>query len=174
MLLAIAGIVGSSVFGTKSDLQLTPGQSVQIAGQTLKFQELREDRHANYGAVEATMLLTSAEGKVTTLSPQRRFYDKSEQPNSQVALQSGFKRDVYLTLAGWENDGNKPTTVAIQAYVNPLVSWIWTGGIVMVAGALLGLLPRLIPIDIESEKPVVEKAAKGVNLRGLQLQRSVS
>jgi cytochrome c biogenesis factor len=29
--------------------------------------------------------------------------------------------------------------------VNPLVSWIWIGGIVMSLGALFSLLPRLLP-----------------------------
>jgi cytochrome c-type biogenesis protein CcmF len=167
MLLAICGIVGSSVFGEKRDLQLTPGQTIQLAGQTLKFQSLREERHMNYSAVQAEILLTAADGRIIILRPQRRFYDKSEQPNSEVALQSNWKRDVYLTLAGWENGGGN---VALQAYVNPLVSWIWAGGLVMVAGAILCLLPRLIPVT--SETPATKTTP--ITLRGMQLQRSVS
>jgi hypothetical protein len=34
---------------------------------------------------------------------------------------------------------------AIQVIVNPLVSWIWAGGVVMSIGAIVCLLPRLIP-----------------------------
>ena len=142
MLLVIAGMVGSSVYGTKQDFTLTPGQTVSFAGQTLTFKQLIETRHANYTAVGAEVVFTAADGTVTALRPQRRFYDKSEQPNSEVALNSGLKRDVYLTLAGWENGGAR---TAIQVIVNPLVSWIWAGGIVMSIGAIVCLLPRLIP-----------------------------
>jgi cytochrome c-type biogenesis protein CcmF len=142
MLLVIAGMVGSSVYGTKQDFTLTPGQTVSFAGQTLTFKQLIETRHANYTAVGAEVVFTAADGTVTALRPQRRFYDKSEQPNSEVALNSGLKRDIYLTLAGWENGGAR---TAIQVIVNPLVSWIWAGGIVMSLGAIVCLLPRLIP-----------------------------
>jgi cytochrome c-type biogenesis protein CcmF len=142
MLLLIAGMVGSSVYGTKQDFTLTPGQSVSFAGQTLLFKQLVETRHANYTAVGAEVVFTAADGTVTTLRPQRRFYDKSEQPNSEVALSSSWRRDVYLTLAGWENGG---AVTAIQVIVNPLVSWIWAGGVVMSLGAIVCLLPRLIP-----------------------------
>jgi cytochrome c-type biogenesis protein CcmF len=142
MLMVMVGIVGSSVFGQKQDFQLSPGQTVTFAGQTLKFVQLRENRQINYTAVQAEITLTSAEGIVTTLLPQRRFYDKSEQPNSEVALQMGLRRDVYVTLAGWDNAGAQ---TAIQVIVNPLVSWIWVGGIVMSLGAMLSLAPRLIP-----------------------------
>jgi cytochrome c-type biogenesis protein CcmF len=142
MLLLIAGMVGSSVYGTKQDFTLRPGQSVSFAGQTLTFKELIETRHANYTAVGADVVFTAADGVVTTLRPQRRFYDKSEQPNSEVALSSSWRRDVYLTLAGWENGG---AVTAIQVIVNPLVSWIWAGGVLMSIGAVVCLLPRLIP-----------------------------
>jgi len=150
MLLVIAGMVGSSVYGTKRDFTLAPGQAISFNGQTLKFSQLIETRHANYAAVGAEVTFTAADGTVTTLRPQRRFYDKSEQPNSEVALSSTWKRDIYLTLAGWEKGGEM---TAIQVIVNPLVSWIWTGGMVMSLGAIVCLLPRLIPQ--RSAAPVV-------------------
>jgi cytochrome c-type biogenesis protein CcmF len=156
MLLVIAGMVGSSVYGTKQDFQLTPGQTVSFGGQTLQFKQLIETRHANYTAVGAEVAFTAVDGTVTTLRPQRRFYDKSEQPNSEVALEMGWKRDVYLTLAGWEKGGE---VTAIQVIVNPLVSWIWAGGVVMSLGAILALLPRLIPQAAPAPAPATAGAA---------------
>jgi len=152
MLLVIAGMVGSSVYGTKRDFTLAPGQAISFNGQTLKFSQLIETRHANYAAVGAEVTFTAADGTVTTLRPQRRFYDKSEQPNSEVALSSTWKRDIYLTLAGWEKGGEM---TAIQVIVNPLVSWIWTGGMVMSLGAIVCLLPRLIPQRAAAVAPLV-------------------
>jgi cytochrome c-type biogenesis protein CcmF len=147
MLMVVVGVVGSSLFGVKETFTLSPGQSVAFAGQTLRFDRLHEERMANYTAVQADVVFTAANGKSITLTPQRRFYDKHEDANTEVALSSDWKRDVYLTLAGWEKGGE---STAIQAIVNPLVSWIWAGGIVMAAGAVLCLLPRLMPRPAET------------------------
>jgi cytochrome c biogenesis factor len=43
--------------------------------------------------------------------------------------------------------------VTVQAIVNPLVSWIWTGGIVLSIGAIICLLPRLIPVSAPVPTP---------------------
>ena len=148
MMMILVGVVGSSLFGEKETFTLTPGQSVAFAGQTLRYNGLREVRMANYTAVQADVTFTAADGKTTSLLPQRRFYDKQEDANTEVAISSDWKRDVYLTLAGWEKGGE---STAIQAIVNPLVSWIWMGGIVMAAGGLLCLLPRLLPHGAPAE-----------------------
>jgi cytochrome c-type biogenesis protein CcmF len=151
VLMIIAGIVGSSVFGHKEHFQLTPGQEVAFGGQKLKYVAMHETRHANYSAVQAEMLFTDANGNATTLRPQRRFYDKSEQPHTEVALSMDLKRDVYLTLAGWEKSG---AVTAIEAIINPLVSWIWIGGIVMSVGAIFCMIPKIL------SQPAVVTAAE--------------
>ena len=156
MLLIIAGMVGSSVYGVKQHFELKPGESVAFGGGTLKYDGLDETRHANYTAVGANVTFTAADGSVTRLHPQRRFYDKAENPATEVALDMGWKRDVYLTLAGWENSG---AVTAIEAIVNPLVSWIWAGGVVMSIGGIICLLPRLIPQEQTEAAPLAVAAA---------------
>ena len=155
MILIVAGVTATSLFQNKRDLELHPGDNVQLAGQTLHFARLNEVRFANYTAVVAEMTLTDSNGNVTKFEPQRRFYDKSEEPNTEVSLKSGLKQDYYLTLAGWETNGQ---TVAIQAIVNPLVSWIWIGGMVMSAGAILCLLPRIVPQQVEMFETVQQSS----------------
>jgi cytochrome c-type biogenesis protein CcmF len=59
---------------------------------------------------------------------------------------------VYVTLAASDGRGG----VTIQAIVNPLVSWIWTGGVILTIGAIIGLVPRLIPVavvTVETDTP---------------------
>jgi cytochrome c-type biogenesis protein CcmF len=41
---------------------------------------------------------------------------------------------VYVILAGWDNNG---ATASFQVYINPLINWIWVGGIVMLLGFLV-------------------------------------
>jgi cytochrome c-type biogenesis protein CcmF len=144
MLMMMVGIAGSSLYGTKDVVQLSPGGAKQVhGGWGVSLEKLGEVRGANFTAVEATVAVTDPRGARTqTLRPQRRFYDKAEDSNSEVANWSTWRRDAYVTLAGWEEGGR---LVALEVFVNPLVAWLWIGGIVATAGGLLCLLPRVIP-----------------------------
>jgi cytochrome c-type biogenesis protein CcmF len=120
----------------------------------LKLEKVEQIRGENYDAVDVTILVRDPAGNEQTLRPQRRFYDKSENSNSQVANWSTWRRDAYVTLAGWQ-DGGK--IVAIEMIINPLVAWLWIGGVVMTVGGVLCLLPRLIPHRQTAVQPATTK-----------------
>ncbi len=151
VVMLMVGVAGSSLFGVKQTFQLAPGESAGFNDEyTITFGGLNQTRQSNYTSVEAHVTLTTlgetgdtggTGGAGQTLHPEMRFYDKSEQPSAQVALNSSLSRDAYVTLAGWEDDGQ---LVALQVIVNPLIAWIWIGGIVMTLGAIFSLLPRLV------------------------------
>jgi len=70
--------------------------------------------------------------------PEKRFYHASEQPTSEVAIHSNAREDLYVVFAGMNESQTK---AVVQAYVNPLVMWIWIGGIVMIFGTMICMLP---------------------------------
>ena len=143
MLLIGIGITGSSLFGVEKTLKLHTGRSANVGRYTLRFEQLDQVRHPNFIAMEATVTMTDDRGRSTTLRPQRRLYDKSRnRPNTEVALHTTLRDDLYVTLAGWEQDGH---VAAIQVLVNPLVAWIWIGGTVLTLGGTICFLPRLLP-----------------------------
>ncbi len=154
VVMLMVGVAGSSLFGTKHTFQLAPGASADFNGYTITFGELKQSRKVNYTSVEAHVTLTPPDAGPgdagQKLHPEMRFYDKSEQPSAQVALNSSLKQDSYVTLAGWENDGQ---LVAIQVIINPLVAWIWVGGIVMSLGAVFCLMPKLIKATAVAHDP---------------------
>jgi cytochrome c-type biogenesis protein CcmF len=57
---------------------------------------------------------------------------------TMVAVQSSPLRDLYVVYAGKSPETGKPV---IHAYLNPLVKWIWFGGIVVVLGTGLAMFP---------------------------------
>jgi len=75
----------------------------------------------------------------------RAYYPAVEQfalSNDAVpspAVRSTPTKDVYLTLASVPTAGKSPA--AIGVIVEPLVVWLWVGGLVIVLGALLSLWP---------------------------------
>ena len=56
-----------------------------------------------------------------------------------VSIYSSLREDLYVVYAGQDPDTNLPV---IHAYLNPLVKWVWLGGVIVVFGTLLALLPN--------------------------------
>jgi cytochrome c-type biogenesis protein CcmF len=46
---------------------------------------------------------------------------------------------LYVVFAGQLQDGGPPV---VHAFLNPLVKWIWFGGVIVVLGTLVALLPE--------------------------------
>jgi cytochrome c-type biogenesis protein CcmF len=64
------------------------------------------------------------------------FYKVSDQPVPTPDVKSGIRGDLYANLMAFESNGS---TATIKLIVEPLVPWIWFGGLVVVLGAVLGL-----------------------------------
>src|SRR5262249_54776355 len=104
--------------------------------------------------------------KVANLYPERRVYKAGNepQPTSEVAIYSTTRNDLYAVFAGATPDGKK---AIIQVFYNPLTMWVWIGGIVLVIGTLIALLPnkktpvrkRQVPESKEEPKDVETKVS---------------
>ena len=88
-------------------------------------------------------------------TPEKRFYRKPEQPATEVAFRSTLKEDLYVILG---NLGDNETAT-FQVYVNPLVAWLWIGGIVLALGTLVCVLP----FSTRREQKVSVPTEKGTN-----------
>ena len=65
---------------------------------------------------------------------------------------------MYVVLAGFDNMGE---TAAFKVYINPLMSWMWIGGLVMILGVLISAWPRRSPATAEARARVPGAAAAG-------------
>ena len=79
-----------------------------------------------------------------TLEPEKRFYKASRQGTAEVGIRRGLNEDLYLNFGGMSDDNQR---AVIQAYVFPLVSWIWIGGLVLIAGTLICLVPSKVKMQ---------------------------
>ena len=69
--------------------------------------------------------------------PEKEFYKEQNQPVSEVDVLSTWKEDIYLILADFSED----ESATIKAYINPMVSWLWTGGWVIAFGTVICMWP---------------------------------
>jgi cytochrome c-type biogenesis protein CcmF len=79
-----------------------------------------------------------------TLFPERRLYKASQQPTSEVSIRRRLNEDFYINFAGASADGRR---AVIQAYVFPLVSWIWIGFWVLAFGTGVCLIPNKVRLS---------------------------
>jgi len=156
----MAGIVGSSLFGTEQVVRFAEGQSVEVGRYRLTFQGLRDLRGSNFGATEAAVEVAWPDGARTVLRPQQRRYDKSpDMVSHEIALTTGLREDLYLALAGGDEKGE---FVFIKVLAKPLLLWIWIGGIVLTLG---NLVPRLLPAWRAAPVSVVAEAKPAKAIR---------
>ena len=104
----------------------------------MKLLRLEDGRTPNYDW-QSTVLEVSKDGEVLgEYDPQKHFYRASEQPTSEVRRYSTFREDLYIVFGGMTEE-DKAT---VQIYLNPLVRWVWVGGIVMFFGTIIIMVPN--------------------------------
>jgi len=137
IVLMFIGFAGSA-FNQDRTAEVRAGESFTIGRYDLRLRELRQGNTLNYGWDRAVVEVASGGKPLGALTPERRFYPLSRQSTSEVAIRRRLSEDLYLNLAGLSEDNS---TAVIQAYVFPLVSWIWIGFLVLVGGTLVCLIP---------------------------------
>jgi cytochrome c-type biogenesis protein CcmF len=90
------------------------------------------------------------------MTPEKRLYHASEQPQTMVAIHSTPAGDLYVVFEGMNPDTGQPV---IKAMLNPLVGWIWVGVLLMLLGTLVALMPRQLTAD--SGQLTVHAATEG-------------
>ena len=143
IVLMFIGFTGHA-FNQSEVKELNTGQSMQVGRYDLKMVDLRQGETANYEWHRATIQVSKSGDFLGTLEPERRFYTASKQGTSEVGIRQRPNEDLYLNFGGMSDDNQR---AVIQAYVFPLVSWIWIGGLVLVGGTLVCLVPSKVKMQ---------------------------
>lgn len=137
--------VSSNVYQQQVRATLAPGETVEVGRYTLQYDGPRIRRPGVNGIEREDIALITVlqDGAVTgVMTPGRRnFTNFPNQPVALVALDSNLREDLYLFVQGFAEDG----TVELQAFVNPLIIWLWIGGAIFIAGGLLAFAPAAAP-----------------------------
>ncbi|MGH9684490.1 MAG: heme lyase CcmF/NrfE family subunit [Candidatus Acidiferrales bacterium] len=150
MVLIFIGIAGTP-FNKDIQKEMAPGERMSIGPYTILCQNFDQVSNGNYQSERATLEVFRNGRSEMMLYPERRFFLASQVTETMVAIQSSPLRDLYVVYAGRSQDDGRPV---IHAYINPLVKWIWFGGIVVVFGTILALLPnRRTPLLQHASEP---------------------
>jgi cytochrome c-type biogenesis protein CcmF len=140
ILLIVMGITGSQAYQTEVQVSLAAGESVEVNGYTLTYQEYtfqQIEESGNKSLNQVVLDVYRGDRKVSTVYPERNQHSNVDGAVTEVALRSNLKEDLYVVLAGLDPDG----LAAFQVLINPLVVWLWIGGMVLIVGTLITAWP---------------------------------
>ncbi len=131
------GLIGSSAFVKESTATLRAGQSIQAGPYTLVFNDI--DRRAGKDRMIDTAYFTvNKDGKQVGYIGSEKHLFENFQPATEVGIRSTLKDDIYVILADYDISAKAAT---VSVLINPLVLWIWIGGMTMVFGTLIAISP---------------------------------
>lgn len=142
IVLIFIGVSGVA-FNRDKQMDMPVGAQMDIGAYHLTNQDFDSTPSGNYTSEKATIAVDRNGKQVIMLYPERRFYPANQESGTMVAIYSTLKEDLYVVYAGRNPDTQQPV---IHAYINPLVKWIWLGGVVVVLGTLLALVPNQQPV----------------------------
>jgi cytochrome c-type biogenesis protein CcmF len=136
--ITLLGVTGTTVWRSEAIDVLAPGQTMPIAGYTLRLENVQAVQGPNYEAMRAIVDVMRNGRAVATMMPEKRAYPAEGQVVSDTAIHTTGFSDLYLALGDQRGNG-----WTLRAYVSPLAPFIWFGGAFMTLGGIAGLWGRL-------------------------------
>lgn len=136
--LMFLGVAGSSVFQVETQVTLQEGEEFAVGRYTLRYDGLQETETNHVSILAAAVTVLRDGRQIDVLHPEKRFYKKPRQPTTEVAIRSTLREDLYVILGTFDPDTKAAT---LQAYINPLVAWLWIGGVIVVLGTHVSVYP---------------------------------
>ncbi len=140
VILMAVGVIGSRMYPLEAERTLSLAQPAEVGDYTLVYDNLQQEFVGDYSSVWASVSVYRDGSYVAGLAPRLNDYVNSDQSVTVPALAPGVKEDLYLILSGWSDSGNDAT---FKIVVNPLVNFLWLGGLIFMAGGALAFWPRL-------------------------------
>ncbi|WP_435784285.1 heme lyase CcmF/NrfE family subunit [Cellvibrio sp.] len=154
------GIGLTSIYTEQRDIRMEVGQKVTVVEYDFILNKLSHIDGPNYTAEEA-LITVMKDGKfLREMKPQKRRYLASGSTMTEVALDVGFFRDLYVAMG----EPLTETAWAMRVHLKPFVRWIWLGALMMGFGAVLAVADKRYRKIVKQEAPATNvPAGKLVN-----------
>jgi len=145
----VIGLAGSA-FNRNVESELALHDNMVIGPYLLKCVGFTQDSNLNYSSEYALLDVYRNGKKLFQMTPEKRAYLASGQPQTMVAIHSVPSWDLYVVYEGTNPSTGHPI---IKAFLNPLVGWIWAGVLLIVFGTVVALVPNLSPATASLRVP---------------------
>jgi cytochrome c-type biogenesis protein CcmF len=133
------GFTGRS-WEIEHEAAMQPGDTYSLAGYTLTYEGPRMEVDSTKRMIFADLAVSHDGKDLGRVSPARFIYKKGAQPTTEVSMLHRLRDDLYVVV-GTVDPGTKKAT--FRFHVNPLVSFIWAGVLILMMGTSLSLWPEV-------------------------------
>jgi cytochrome c-type biogenesis protein CcmF len=158
VVLIAVGIIGIEFFQSENQGRIAAGERLFLGDYSVEYESLSEFEAGDGRLVDRAVLnLYQGDQFVRQLYPRRDYYYESQQAMTIPGLHSTLEGDVYVLLVEWEPLNAESITLKI--YHNPLLNWLWIGGMVFVVGTMIAAWPEPETLDLRQRAPAASGAA---------------
>ncbi len=148
------GIIGLEVFQTETQATIPQGGEITLGDYTMRYDSLALfDTNDNRNVARAVVSVYKKGQFVGELHPRRDFFYDFQQPMTIPGVRSTWEDDFYVLLVDW-----MPVTAegaTFKVFHNPLVNWVWFGGLIFILGTLVAAWPdnepNLAPVPVNTQ-----------------------
>jgi cytochrome c-type biogenesis protein CcmF len=155
IVIMFVGFTGAA-FNKDATVEKRDGEKFSIGRYDLEMVKVNSGKNDHYQYINAEIKVFVNGAQVDTLHPEQRKYTTGDGA-SVVSIRRKINEDLYLNFAGMSNDGK----AVIQAYVFPLVSWIWIGFWALLAGTIICLVPSKVKYAFPKTKVIGQVVKEG-------------
>jgi cytochrome c-type biogenesis protein CcmF len=138
MVLMSLGILGIEIFQTETQGTIAQGDQITLGRYAITFDGLYIFNTEDGRNVALAEVSVFRDGEyLGKLQPRRDYYIESQQPVTIPGVRSSLGDDFYVLLVDWQPVSTAGATFKI--YHNPLVNWMWLGGIVAILGTVVAV-----------------------------------
>lgn len=141
--LTLLGIVSVEALQVERFETMKPGDTMEIAGKSLRFEGLVPIRGANYLEDQGRFTITSANGSAQgTVSSAKRIYTARQMPTTEAGIRTFGFSQLYVSLGDPTDDGG----IVVRAWWKPMITLMWLGALVMMVGGVFSLADRRLRV----------------------------
>ncbi len=133
------GISISGGYSVEKEQRMEPGQSVELAGYSFRFDGVQDVAGPNYQAKEGVVRVSKNGKEILVMRPQKREYLVQKSTIiTEAAIDPSFFRHLFVAL-GEPVSGE---AWSVRIYHKPFVQLIWMGPLMMALGGFLAATDR--------------------------------
>jgi cytochrome c-type biogenesis protein CcmF len=134
------GIIGIEMFQAETTSTLGVGDSMSLRGYTLTYNGIN-DRTVDESTViyEASLSVYRDNVNLGLITPRREIYFNMNEVTGQSTIPSvrtTLEDDLYVTMTDFNE-----TNATFKVYHNPMINWLWIGGLIFILGTVVAVLP---------------------------------
>ena len=135
--IAIIGITCSSVFQNELDFNLNEGDKFNINGKTVLFEKIETTNQINFQSLRGKFLFDIEKNQSKEIEAGKNYYPVSKMITSEAGILHQWNKDIYFILGDQKNN-----EWFVKVLINPFVSFIWLGVIIMMYSGLIAVSRR--------------------------------